>query len=70
MTKAEAIAFFETEAALARACGIKAQSVQDWDEVPEVRQLQLHKVTGGKLAADPAIVEKFGLPIPTTERAA
>lgn len=62
MTKAEAIAFFETEAALARKLGIKPQSVQDWVDVPEVRQLQLHKLTDGKLAADPDIVEKYGLP--------
>ena len=52
MKKADAIKFFGTESALAKALGIKAPSIYDWgDEVPDLRQLQLEVMTGGQLVA-------------------
>lgn len=59
MLTTEAIEHFGSEAALARALGIKQQSVQDWGEVvPKLRQLQIEKLTDGKLKADPEILGK------------
>lgn len=56
MLKKDAIAHFGTEAALAKALGIKPQSIQDWGEVvPELRQLQLERMTEGKLLAAPLV---------------
>jgi DNA-binding transcriptional regulator YdaS (Cro superfamily) len=57
MLKRDAIAYFGTQQALADALGIKTQSITDWGEiVPELRQLQLQRITGGVLKADPAIL--------------
>lgn len=61
MTKAQAIRFFGTEAELARRLNIKAQSIQDWKTVPAARQLQLHRITRGKLAADPDVLAAFAV---------
>jgi DNA-binding transcriptional regulator YdaS (Cro superfamily) len=47
-----AIRKFGSAAALARALGIKRQSVHDWgDEVPEGRAYQLEVLTNGELKA-------------------
>lgn len=55
MTKNQALRHFGSQAALAEALGIRAQSIQQWgDRPPWVRQQQLEEVTGGKLKADPA----------------
>ena len=57
MRKADVIEFFGSQAAVARALGIAAPSVAGWgDEVPELRQLQIEALTGGKLRADPSIL--------------
>lgn len=54
MTKQEAIGHFKTVANLAKALGITTQAVYGWgDRVPELRQLQLEKITRGALVADP-----------------
>lgn len=52
MKTKDAVRFFGTQAELARALGIKRQSVNDWgDVVPLARQYQLERLTQGKLKA-------------------
>lgn len=72
MTKAEAIEFFGTQAALAAALGMKQPSVAEWGiHPPEARQLQIHRVTQGKLRAEPDVIAKYGEPrVLSEERAA
>jgi transcriptional repressor of cell division inhibition gene dicB len=55
VTKDDAISYFGSQAALADALGIRQPSVAGWETVPELRQLQLEIMTGGKLKADPEI---------------
>ena len=57
MLTKDAIAHFNnSQAELARALGIKPQSVTDWgDTVPKLRQLQLERITGGMLKAAPDV---------------
>lgn len=52
MTKTQAVEYFGTAAALARALGIAPAAVSQWEEVPEGRQWQLEVITGGRLVAD------------------
>lgn len=53
MLLSEALEVFGTKTALARALGIRTPSVYGWgDEVPPLRQLQLERLTGGRLRAD------------------
>lgn len=57
MLTKDAIAHFGSQAALARALGIEQPSVAGWKEtVPPLRQLQLERMTGGALKADPQIL--------------
>ena len=57
MRTQEAVDHFGSQAALAKALGIKQQSVADWgDEVPPLRQLQIEKITNGELRANPRIL--------------
>lgn len=73
VTKDDAIKHFGTQAAVAEALGIKQSSVAEWGEYPpELRQIQIHRVTLGALKAEPEVIEKFGEPRfdPPTERAA
>jgi len=58
MRKSEAVEFFGSQAAVARALGIEPPSVAGWGEedVPPLRQLQLEKLSGGKLKADQSIL--------------
>lgn len=58
MLTKDAIAHFnDSQAELARALGIKPQSISDWgDTVPKLRQLQLERITGGALKAAPEIL--------------
>lgn len=54
MTKDEAVEHFGTQEALAKALGITQGSVSLWgDSVPWPRQLQIERITEGKLTADP-----------------
>jgi len=63
MTKDQAVQHFGSQTAVAEALGIKQSSVAEWGEYPpETRQLQLHRVTGGKLRAEPEVLNKFGEP--------
>jgi transcriptional repressor of cell division inhibition gene dicB len=58
MRTCDAIKYFGDEKALAAALGIKAPSIYGWGEtVPKLRQLQLEKITDGKLKADEGILD-------------
>lgn len=55
MTTSDALAFFTSNAKLAQALGIKPPSVCEWKEYPPaLRQLQIERITKGKLKADPS----------------
>lgn len=63
MKTSEAVDFFKTQQGVADALGIKQSSVAEWGEYPpDLRQLQLHRVTEGRLRAEPEVIEKFGEP--------
>jgi DNA-binding transcriptional regulator YdaS (Cro superfamily) len=50
----EALSYFGSQKALAEALGITQPSVAEWGEFPPGgRQLQIEKVTGGALKAEP-----------------
>lgn len=67
----EAIKHFGTQQATANALEIKQSSVAEWGEYPpEVRQLQIHRLTQGKLRAESEVIEKFGEPRVEKKRAA
>jgi hypothetical protein len=55
MTKTEVLAFFDNSpTAVARFLGISQPSVTNWpEELPILRQLELERLTGGKLRAGP-----------------
>lgn len=58
MTKKEAVDFYVTQIALAKALDITQSTVAGWgDYPPDIRQVQLEMITGGKLKAEP---ECFG----------
>ena len=61
MTYEQLIEHFGTQAAAARALGVKQPSVSEWKKngIPEDQQLKAQKITKGKLPADPAIVAKY-----------
>jgi len=52
MRKKEAVAYFGTQVALARALGIGKSAVSEWASIPIDRQCQLEVVTLGKLKAN------------------
>lgn len=63
MRTSDVIEHFGSQAAIARALGIKPPSVAEWgDTVPPLRQLQIEKLTAGKLIADTAILATPGEP--------
>jgi hypothetical protein len=71
MTKEEAVKYFGTQSELARALSISQASIAGWgDEPPELRQLQLHRMTRGKLRASISVIEKYGEPRTYRSRAA
>lgn len=54
MKTRDAIDYFESQAALAKALGITTSAITQWGEdVPARRALELEKLTGGALAAEP-----------------
>jgi hypothetical protein len=54
MNKADVIAHYGSQVAVAQALGIKQPSVANWsDPLPELRQLQIEALTGGALKAGP-----------------
>lgn len=52
MTKEQAVAHFGGVPRLAEALGIQRQAIYQWDEIPELRQLQIERLTDGALQAD------------------
>ena len=52
MTKSQAIKYFGSISALAKALGVTYEAVRQWQEVPELRQYQIERLTGGDLKAD------------------
>lgn len=58
MLTKDAIAYFGSQSALARALNIEQPSVAGWgEEVPPLRQLQIQQLTLGKLKASPTVFE-------------
>jgi len=54
MTKEEVIAHFGSQAEVARVLDVKQPSVSTWrDPLPELRQLELERMTSGALRAGP-----------------
>lgn len=58
MTKAEAIKFYTSQKRLADALGLTQPTISLWKAVPPMTQLELEKLTGGALKADPAVWAK------------
>ncbi len=59
MNKRTVIEFFGTERAVADACKVSFQAVNQWpDPIPELRSFQLSLITNGKLKHDPSIYEQ------------
>lgn len=52
MTKSQAIQYFGSISALAKALGVTYEAVRQWGQVPELRQYQIESITSGKLKAD------------------
>ena len=60
MTLQEARDYFGNSSRLAEALDISRSAVSQWDgAIPEERQLDLHKLTKGRLKADPHILSKY-----------
>lgn len=61
MNYADLFKHFGSQGAIARAAGLSQPSVWEWQHkgVPEARQLEFQKITGGALKADTAIIEKY-----------
>jgi transcriptional repressor of cell division inhibition gene dicB len=50
--------YFGTQTAIARALGVSNPSVCNWgDKPPPLRQLQIERITLGKLRAEPEILD-------------
>ena len=70
MNKTQVLEHFGGVGATARALGISQPSVSNWSEaLPELRQLEIEKLTGGALTAGPEC-EKYRVgvtaaPVPT-----
>jgi len=67
MTKQDAVHHFGSQAALARALGIKKSAVSEWKDIPLDRQCQIEIVSGGALIADRS---RLFPALPTQDRAA
>ena len=61
MNYSDLIKHFKSQAEIARAINLSQPSVWQWQTsgVPEDRQLEFQRLTGGKLKADPAIIKKY-----------
>jgi len=63
MKTADAIAFFGSKAALARAVGCHRVSVHQWGElVPAARQFEIEIKSGGALKSDYTLARSAGTP--------
>ncbi len=65
-----AIDHFGSKAALAKALGISVQAITQWGEdVPPRRSLELERLTGGVLSAEPGHPKRApGLPATTARK--
>lgn len=52
MTKSQAIKHFGSVTALAKALRVTYEAVRQWDDVPELRQYQIERITLGALKAE------------------
>lgn len=60
MRTADVLEHFKTQKAVARALGISQPSVALWGEYPPpARQLQIQKITRGRLKAEPGCMERL-----------
>lgn len=60
MTLAQAYEHFGTYSAIADALDISKGAITQWNgNIPENRQLELHRITKGKLKADAPILAKY-----------
>ena len=60
MTLDQAREYFGNYAKLAEALGISRGAITQWNgEIPEPRQIQLHRLTKGDLKADARILAKY-----------
>lgn len=58
MDMKQVVTYFGSQAAAARALGIRQASVSEWTRrVPPLRQLQIERITQGRLRADPTILQ-------------
>lgn len=53
MTKTQVIKHFGSVSALAKALSVTYEAVRQWDDVPELRQYQIERITKGALKAEP-----------------
>ena len=59
MTKSEAIAFYKTGIAMAKAAGVDQSTPYSWGVYPPDHiQLRLERDSGGKLVAEPGCFER------------
>lgn len=59
MRTADVVAHFGSQKATAKALGIKQPSVAIWGEFPpDARQVQIEKVTRGRLKAEPGCLDR------------
>ncbi len=59
MTKEQALQHYAgNQSELARALGVDQSTVNKWLSVPPLRQIQLERITGGKLKADADCFDK------------
>ena len=60
MTKTEALSYFGTPGKVAAALGLTVAAVSLWgDYPPRERQMQLQNITGGRLRAEPDVIDFF-----------
>lgn len=57
MTTQEAISYYKTQTKLATVLGTRQSTIASWGEYPpKIRQLQLQQITGGRLKAEPGLL--------------
>lgn len=60
MKTSEVTAYYGTQTKAAKALGIDQSSISDWKEFPpDRRQMQIERLTGGALKAEPGCFERL-----------
>lgn len=57
----EVLKYYKTRAEAAEALGVQTQAIHNWitaKKVPPLRQLQIEKLTRGRLKADPDVYDQ------------